>query len=55
VYLPVVRLPGNIVEIDEIDAFADTPILDIKPYIPDDDSAKASVPDWLKNLKSSLE
>jgi tRNA-Thr(GGU) m(6)t(6)A37 methyltransferase TsaA len=51
----ILSVKDNIVEIDEIDAFADTPILDIKPYIPDDDSAKASVPDWLKNRKSSLE
>ncbi len=31
---------GNIVEIDHIDAFADTPILDLKPYIPFIDSAE---------------
>lgn len=39
---------GNIVEIDGIDAFANTPILDLKPYIPGIDSAKSSVSGWLK-------
>ncbi len=34
---------GNIVEIDGIDAFENTPILDLKPYIPGIDSAKSSV------------
>ena len=29
----VLGVEGNIIEIDEIDAFADTPILDIKRYI----------------------
>jgi tRNA (Thr-GGU) A37 N-methylase len=35
-------------EVEKIDAFSGTPILDLKPYIPESDSAKASVPDWLK-------
>ncbi len=37
---------GNIVEIDGIDAFENTPILDLKPYIPGIDSAKSSVSGW---------
>ncbi len=51
----VLSVKHNIVEIDKIDAFADTPILDLKPYIPGYDSAKASVPDWLKNRDKSVE
>lgn len=51
----VLSVKDNVVEIDKIDAFADTPILDIKPYIPDYDYAKASIPDWLKNRKKSIE
>ncbi len=47
----VISVKDNVIEIDKIDAFADTPILDLKPYIPSNDSAKASVPDWLKNRK----
>ena len=44
---------GNVVEIDKIDAFANTPILDLKPYIPCSDSAESLVPDWLKDRKKS--
>jgi len=51
----VLSVKRNVVEIDEIDAFADTPILDLKPYIPGYDSAKASVPDWLKNSAQYIE
>jgi len=50
----VLSVKHNVVEIDKIDAFADTPILDLKPYIPGYDSAKASVPDWLKNRKATV-
>lgn len=45
----VLSVRGNIVAIDKIDAFADTPILDLKPYIPGPDSANASAPNWLKH------
>ena len=44
----VLSVKDNIVEVDNIDAFAGTPILDLKPYIPGYDSAKATVPGWLK-------
>jgi tRNA (Thr-GGU) A37 N-methylase len=27
----IIRVSGNVIEIDGIDAFADTPVLDIKP------------------------
>jgi len=51
----VLSVKDNVVEIDKIDAFANTPILDLKPYIPGYDSAKASVPYWLKNSEKSIE
>ena len=51
----VVSVKGNVVEIDKIDAFSNTPILDLKPYIPGYDSAQASIPDWLKDSKKSVE
>ena len=45
----IVSVKDNVVEINEIDAFADTPVLDMKPYIPGSDTtSKATVPDWLK-------
>ncbi|MEA3546240.1 MAG: tRNA (N6-threonylcarbamoyladenosine(37)-N6)-methyltransferase TrmO [Thermodesulfobacteriota bacterium] len=47
----ILSVKDNVVEIDKIDAFDDTPILDLKPYIPSCDSAKATIPDWLNNRK----
>ncbi len=47
----IVAVRGNVVEVDKIDAFADTPIVDLKPYVPGCDSAKASIPDWLKRRR----
>ena len=43
----VLSVKGNVVTIDTIDAFPSTPILDLKPYLPGNDLAEASVPDWL--------
>jgi tRNA-Thr(GGU) m(6)t(6)A37 methyltransferase TsaA len=51
----VLSVKDNVVEIDKIDAFSDTPILDLKPYIPSCDSAKASIPDWLKNREKAID
>ncbi len=34
----IVSVQGNVLEIDGIDAFAGTPVLDLKPYIPGYDS-----------------
>ncbi len=45
----IVSVKANVVEIDKIDAFTDTPILDLKPYIPGTDFAEGSVPNWLKD------
>ena len=43
----VVSVKANVVEVEMIDAFADTPVLDIKPYIPGYDSAPdARSPEW---------
>ncbi len=39
----------NVIEIDGIDASANTPVLDIKPHVPRFDSApNATIPWWLK-------
>jgi tRNA-Thr(GGU) m(6)t(6)A37 methyltransferase TsaA len=51
----VLSVKDNVVEIDKIDAFANTPILDLKPYIPGYDSANASVPDWRKDRKKAID
>ena len=43
----VVASRENAVEIDRIDAFDGTPVLDIKPYIHKMDAAEARHPEWL--------
>ena len=40
----IVSIRENIIEIDQIDAFPGTPVLDIKPYIPDIDSVDRGSP-----------
>jgi tRNA-Thr(GGU) m(6)t(6)A37 methyltransferase TsaA len=47
----IISVEGNVVRVESIDAFSNTPIVDLKPYIPGYDSATASVPDWLKNSR----
>lgn len=45
----IVSVKDNVVEIEKIDAFEGTPVLDIKPYAPGQDSAvEVRVPDWAK-------
>jgi tRNA-Thr(GGU) m(6)t(6)A37 methyltransferase TsaA len=44
----VIAVCDNVVEIETIDAFANTPILDLKPYIPRTDSADATLPAWIR-------
>jgi tRNA-Thr(GGU) m(6)t(6)A37 methyltransferase TsaA len=45
----IVSVKENVIEIDRIDAFADTPVLDIKPHVPRFDAAPgATIPWWLK-------
>jgi tRNA-Thr(GGU) m(6)t(6)A37 methyltransferase TsaA len=43
----IVSVKGNVVEVETFDGFADTPVLDIKPFIPGYDSAAdARLPEW---------
>ena len=45
----IVSVKDNVIEIGGIDAFADTPVLDIKPHVPRFDSGpNATIPWWLK-------
>ena len=45
----IISVKGNVIEVDTIDAFADTPVLDIKPHIPDSDTTSGvTLPDWLR-------
>jgi tRNA (Thr-GGU) A37 N-methylase len=44
----VVSVKDKVIEIEKTDAFDGTPILDIKPFIPGDDTAEdAKVAEWL--------
>lgn len=45
----IISLRQHIIEVDWTDALDDTPIIDIKPYIPQSDAVPdAVVPDWIK-------
>ncbi len=43
----IVSVKENVIEVEKIDAYEGTPVLDIKPYAPGQDSAtEVRVPDW---------
>jgi tRNA-Thr(GGU) m(6)t(6)A37 methyltransferase TsaA len=43
----IVAVKGSVIEIDGIDAFPGTPVIDLKPYTPGQDSARdVKVPSW---------
>lgn len=45
----IIAIKENVIEIERIDAFDGTPVLDIKPYTPGQDSApNAKVPAWAR-------
>jgi tRNA (adenine37-N6)-methyltransferase len=45
----IVSIKDNVVEVEKIDAFEGTPVLDMKPYTPGPDSAAgAKVPEWAR-------
>ena len=44
----IVAVKENVVEVEKIDAFDGTPVLDMKPFLPGYDTAEdAKVPDWV--------
>ena len=50
----VVRLlerRGNVLEVIGLDAIDGTPVVDIKPYLPNDSATEARVPDWVHKLR----
>jgi tRNA-Thr(GGU) m(6)t(6)A37 methyltransferase TsaA len=48
----LVKVSGNVVEVADLDARDGSPILDLKPYIPEGDAiAGATTPAWLKRAK----
>jgi tRNA-Thr(GGU) m(6)t(6)A37 methyltransferase TsaA len=52
----IISVEGHVVEVEEIDAFDGTPVLDIKPFIAGHDSAPdATTPDWLERARERRE
>jgi tRNA-Thr(GGU) m(6)t(6)A37 methyltransferase TsaA len=48
----IASIRDNVVEVEKIDAFDGTPVLDIKPFLPGYDSAPgATVPDWVEGAR----
>jgi tRNA-Thr(GGU) m(6)t(6)A37 methyltransferase TsaA len=48
----LVKVSGNVVEVADLDARDGSPILDLKPYIPEGDAITgAATPAWLKRSK----
>jgi tRNA (adenine37-N6)-methyltransferase len=46
----IVSIKDNVIEVEKIDAFDQTPVLDLKPFAPGQDSATGvKVPDWTRN------
>jgi tRNA-Thr(GGU) m(6)t(6)A37 methyltransferase TsaA len=47
----ILKISGHTVEVENLDAHAGSPILDLKPYIPQGDSLPdAATPDWVKRI-----
>lgn len=43
----IISVRENVIEIDRIDAFSNTPVLDLKPYVPSIDEVSATCPEWV--------
>jgi len=50
--VPLVSVEKNVIKVKDLDIIDNTPILDIKPYLPDYDNAEGKVrlPEWTKKL-----
>jgi tRNA-Thr(GGU) m(6)t(6)A37 methyltransferase TsaA len=44
----ILLMEGNIIHIDKVDAFSETPVIDIKPFMSRMDSGDIRVPRWAK-------
>jgi len=50
----LLAVEGNRLQVRGLDAFDGTPVLDLKPYLPQGDSLpQARVPDWLTRLQAN--
>jgi tRNA (Thr-GGU) A37 N-methylase len=52
----IVKVKGNVVEVTDLDARDGSPILDLKPYIPQGDAIPAArTPAWLKRSRPPVD
>jgi tRNA-Thr(GGU) m(6)t(6)A37 methyltransferase TsaA len=51
----LIKVEDNVLTVKGLDAFNDTPVLDIKPYDSWDVAENAKVPDWWKKLNQTKE
>jgi tRNA-Thr(GGU) m(6)t(6)A37 methyltransferase TsaA len=52
----LLKVEGLRLEVEGLDAWDDTPVVDIKPYIPSSDSLpQATGPDWLKRPSQKMD
>jgi len=50
----LLRIEKNILDIENVDMLDETPLLDIKPYIPDFDIHKTGKNGWIENRTNNL-
>ncbi len=50
----IVRLEDNLIHIDKLDMLDETPLLDIKPYVPDFESVRSVRTGWLEKAKGQI-
>jgi tRNA-Thr(GGU) m(6)t(6)A37 methyltransferase TsaA len=50
----LVKVDGNVLHIKDVDIVDDTPLLDIKPYVPEFDTRKVEKIGWLKKNINKL-
>jgi tRNA-Thr(GGU) m(6)t(6)A37 methyltransferase TsaA len=51
----LVKVEGNVLTVQGLDAFNGTPVIDIKPFDSWDNAEKAKIPEWWTKLKKEKE
>ena len=52
--VPLIRIDDNIIYVDKLDVLDGTPLLDIKPYVPEFDSPQKFRLGWLEGVKHKV-
>lgn len=50
----LVRRDRNVLEVEGLDLFDGTPVLDIKPYVPQDQSGEVRFPQWFNEMREKV-